>query len=85
MYLHDISKAPNSLHLMHLLQQDQDNLVHLTWTERLPDGGALYSDGKLVEPEVECIVMPGTSATFELIQGRRVWVMKYEEQQYFFW
>ncbi|KAK9915613.1 hypothetical protein WJX75_001503 [Coccomyxa subellipsoidea] len=62
--------------------RDGDNMVHLTWTERISLGGGLLSN---VQPEMDCLIIPGTSASCEQIPGRRVWVVKYEQQQYFFW
>jgi len=56
--------------------------MHFTWSERKEEQqGTSIPQG----PEVDVHITWGTTATFDLIEGRRVWVMKDQEQQFFFW
>ena len=63
-----------------LTMQDQDGLVHFTWTvrEAAPDG---TSAGV---PELDLVLFPGQS-TFSRLHGRRMFLLKYEGQEHFFW
>ena len=60
--------------------QDQDGLVHFTWTvrEAAPDGRSA------VMPELDLVLFPG-QATFSRLHGRRMFLLKYEGQEHFFW
>ncbi|CAK0773278.1 hypothetical protein CVIRNUC_004048 [Coccomyxa viridis] len=60
--------------------RDQDGLVHFTWTvrEAAPDGRSA------VVPELDLVLFPG-QATFSRLHGRRMFLLKYEGQEHFFW
>ena len=60
--------------------QDQDGLVHFTWTvrEAAPDSTTAGV------PELDLVLFPGQS-TFSRLHGRRMFLLKYEGQEHFFW
>ena len=60
--------------------QDQDGLVHLTWTVR-----EATTDGTSAKvPELDLVLFPG-QATFSRLPGRRMFLLRYEGQEHFFW
>ncbi len=60
--------------------QDQDGLVHFTWDVRqgAPDAASKP------EPEVDLVLFPG-QAIFSKLDGRRMFLLKYEKEEHFFW
>lgn len=60
--------------------QDQDGLVHFTWSERSVAEAASHGQ----ELEVDVVVLPG-DASFRKIPGRRIFVLKHGEEELFFW
>ena len=63
-----------------LCAQDQDGLVHFTWSER-QQGGARSAQ----EPEVDIVLFPG-GGTFSKLPGRRMYILTHHDNhQLFFW
>ncbi|CAL8470166.1 g9708 [Coccomyxa elongata] len=60
---------------------DRFALVYFSWTERTEEGPSQRG------PDFSFCIEPHHWVTFELIEGRRVWVLKYPaaRQQLFFW
>lgn len=63
------------------MQQDRFALVYFSWTERTEESPSQRG------PDFSFSIEPHHWVTFELIEGRRVWVLKYPaaRQQLFFW
>jgi hypothetical protein len=63
-----------------LYAQDQDGLVHFTWSER-QQGGATSAQ----EPEVDIVLFPG-GGTFSKLPGRRMFILTHhDDHKLFFW
>ena len=54
--------------------------MHFTWGARQAASDAA-SKG---EPEVDLVLFPG-QATFSKLSGRRMFLLKYEKEEHFFW
>ena len=60
--------------------QDQDGLVHFTWDVRQAASEAASKP----EPELDLVLFPG-QATFSQLGRRRMFLLKYEKEEHFFW
>ncbi len=54
--------------------------MHFTWAIRQ----AAPDSAPRSEPELDLVLFPG-QATFSRLGGRRVFVLKYEKEEHFFW